>query len=69
MIDNGQSAVGFGAYFGLIFRVSYFPNLAESGQNTMQKALTLLGFTNLLCLPAVLLTLMVQAKLASLTVV
>lgn len=68
MLDNGQAALGFGAYSGLLFRAANFANLTAAPEQNMKKALLLIGVTTLLCLPAAILTLVVQSCLNSLTV-
>mmetsp|Transcript_22429 Transcript_22429/g.27619 ORF Transcript_22429/g.27619 Transcript_22429/m.27619 type:complete len:151 (-) Transcript_22429:72-524(-) len=67
MLDNGQTAIGFGSYLGLVYRAAKFPNLTTVADQNCKKAIVLLIVTNMLCLPAAILSLVVQSSLSEMS--
>ena len=61
MGDNGQTALGFGAYFGLLYRAHAYPNFTTAEtENKWTRMVVICGVTLLLCLPVGILFIVVK---------
>ena len=61
MGDNGQTALGFGAYFGLLYRAHAYPNFSTvETENKWTRMVVICGVTLLLCLPVGILFIVVK---------
>ena len=61
MGDNGQTALGFGAYFGLLYRAHTYPNFTTAEtEKKWERMLVVVGVTLLLCLPVGILFIVVK---------
>lgn len=54
MLDNGQSAFAFGAYFGLLWQAKNLAHIeiVRDESNKLQQVAALVGVTVVMCLPA-----------------
>ena len=61
MGDNGQTALGFGAYFGLLYRAHTYPNFSTAEtESKLTRLIVICGVTLVLCLPVGILFLVVK---------
>ena len=61
MGDNGQTALGFGAYFGLLYRAHTYPNFSvDATESKWTRMAVICGVTLLLCIPVGILFIVVK---------